>query len=281
MAKQKIRQAADTQDAPIVVSGRWLLRAFALVFSVAALCAYGTLCLLFYQGQWQLLLHPSHAITDKPASRGLRFDEIHFNVNEAGVPQLAGWWIPSSAPAVSPSTPTLLYLHDGSGSLSNTVGDLASLHALGLNVFAFDYRGFGKSASITPHEATMLTDSLAAWTYLTETRHLAGSSIVLYGDGTGAALAAKLALQHEPAALIINNPSNTAGEIYARDSRTRLLPIRLLATERFDPAAALVKIHAPKLFLGPSQRTGDLYRLSAGPKTLRQPLKDFLAASSK
>lgn len=275
MANKKIEPRPAVSGAPIVVSGRWLLRAFTIVFAVAALCAYGTLCLLFYQGQWQLLLHPSRTITATPASRGLPFEEIHFDVNEAGQPQLIGWWIPPA----NASPRTVLYLHDGSGSLSNTLDDLASLHALGLNVFAFDYRAFGKSAAVTPHETTMLADSLAAWTYLTDTRHLAGSSIVLYGEGTGASLAAGLAAQHEPAALVISNPSETATQIYAQDSRTRLLPVSLLATERFDPAVALGKINAPKLFLGSSPRTGDLYQLAANPKTLRQPLKDFLAAS--
>jgi uncharacterized protein len=263
--------------APIVVSGKWLLRAFALVFAIAALCAYATLCLLFYQGQWQLLLHPSRTITATPASRGLAFEEIRFNVNEAGQPQLTGWWIPSA----NPSSRTLLYLHGGSGSLSDTLDDLAGLHSSGLNIFAFDYRGFGSSAPVTPHEATMLADSLAAWSYIADMRHIAGSSILLYGNGSGAALAAEVALQHEPSALVLSDPSETAREIYAKDSRTRLLPISLLATEHFDPAAALTKIRAPKLFLGPSQRTEELYRLAANPKTLRQPLKDFLAASLK
>ena len=72
------RQQQAPENAPITVSGRWLAGAVLATVVVAALFAYATLCILFYQGQWQLVLHPAKAITATPASRGLNFDDIHF-----------------------------------------------------------------------------------------------------------------------------------------------------------------------------------------------------------
>lgn len=247
------------------MSGRWLAGALGVILVLALLCAYGTLGVLFYQGQWQMILHPVKTIHATPQAK---FDEIRFDVTQTGVPQLDGWWIPAEAGAHW-SGSTVLYLHGGDGSLSNCVNDLAALHALGVNVFAFDYRGYGQSVGPHPDEARMGADADAAWSYLTDTRHLDPGTIVLYGSGVGASLAAELAARHAPAGVILDAPSETARKITRADARARILPMWLLLNERFDPAAALKTLAVPKLFLdreSAQARTVTLYRLSASPK---------------
>jgi pimeloyl-ACP methyl ester carboxylesterase len=268
--KQPSRRSPQPSSAgaPIAVSGRWLIGALAVVLMVAGLCAYGTLCLLFYQGQWQMMLHPSRSITVTPASQGIKFDDVRFDYTETGVAKLDGWWIPAE-PASRWSASTVLYLHSGEGSLSDAVDDLIALHSLGINVFAFDYRGFGRSTGIRPGERRMAEDAGAAWRYLTDTRHLAAQSIVVYGSGVGASLATQLAVQQQPAGLVLDGPSETAGAIVHRDQRAKMLPLSWLLTERFDPADALQGSTLPKLFLdrnGAKPRTEQLYRAAALPK---------------
>ena len=90
---------------PIQISGRWLTYAFFGSLAAAALCAYLTLCLLFYQGQWQIVFHPSRTVTRTPADYGIDFDEIRFDTTEAGIPQLDGWWIPAEPEAAMPRIP--------------------------------------------------------------------------------------------------------------------------------------------------------------------------------
>jgi pimeloyl-ACP methyl ester carboxylesterase len=263
--EKAVKRSAAASAEPITVSGRWLAGALGAVLLLAALCAYGTLALLFYQGQWQIVLHPVNTITATPQ---VRFDEIHFDATETGVTQLDGWWIPAE-PGSRWARSTILYLHGGAGSLSDSVPDLAALHALGINVFAFDYRGYGKSAGPYPDEARMTADADAAWSYLTETRHLDSGAIVIYGTGVGASLAAELAARHTPGALIVDAPSEAASKIVGRDARARILPRWLLLTERFDPAETLETLTVPKLFLdrnGSKPRTEELYRLAASPK---------------
>ena len=250
------------------MSARWLLSAVLAVVVVAAVSAYGALCILFYQGQWQLVLHPSKTITATPASRGLKFDEIRFDYTETGAAQLTGWWIPTDA-GTRWSQSTLLYLHDGHGSLSDYVDDLATLHSLGINVFAFDYRGFGRSAGARPLEKRMTEDANAAWVYLTDTRHVDPKAIVIYGTGVGGSLAVELAARRGSAGVILDSPSEPAQEIIGKDARAKILPLRMLLTERFDPAETLKNLTAPKLFLdrdGRRARTEELYRLAAFPK---------------
>jgi pimeloyl-ACP methyl ester carboxylesterase len=216
------------------VDARWLLRALLAVVAVAFVCAYLALCLLFYQGQWQIVFHPSFTITTTPASFGLKYDEVRFDYTQTGTPQLAGWWIPADATAAHAGK-TILFLHDGHGSLSDTVQQLQTLHSLGINLFAFDYRGFGQSENIHPSEQRVYSDADAAWTYLTDIRHIDPKSIVLYGTGLGATIAAEAALRHpESQALILENPAPPALKLIEADSRTGLIPIKLLFRDRFE-----------------------------------------------
>ncbi|MGC2300322.1 MAG: alpha/beta hydrolase [Acidobacteriaceae bacterium] len=235
-------------DPPPDISPRWLLTAFALTLLAAALCGYTALCLLFYQGQWQLLFHPSRTITTTPAKVSLAFEEIHFDVTDAGQPQIDGWYIPAD-PQAQYVTATVLYLHDARGSLSDYVPALQLLHATGINIFAFDYRGFGRSAGAHPTEHRATDDATAAWTYLTDTRHLSPNRLIVYGDGAGATFAAHLAAQFAPAGAILEDPSPTARQILLSDARARILPLWLLQKERLDPTADLAHAHTPRLFL--------------------------------
>jgi len=84
------REAAGPQ----AVSARWLLTAYAVRLppsAAAALCAWGALCLLFWQGGWQLLYHPAAAVANTPANVGLAFEAVAFGVTEDGTPLLRGW----------------------------------------------------------------------------------------------------------------------------------------------------------------------------------------------
>ncbi len=266
-AASRATQIPGRSSPPPVISGRWLLWALGITLAAAALCGYATFCLLFYQGQWQLILHPSRTIAATPASHGLQFDDIRFDYTETGSPRLDGWWIPAETDARW-SAGTILYLHGGSGSLSDCVDDLATLHSLGINIFAFDYRGFGKSAGATPREQRMTEDADAAWTYLTETRHIPAKSIVVYGVGVAASLAADLAAKHPPAGLILDGPSESARKIIGADARSHIVP-GFLITEHFDPTEPLQTLAVPKLFLdriGMKPRTSDLYKVAALPK---------------
>src|SRR5580698_8150904 len=78
------------------VSLRWLLGAAAVALLAAILCAWLTLCLLYWQGSWQLLYHPKAALTRTPASTGLPFEQVHFADTETGTNQLTGWWLPNT-----------------------------------------------------------------------------------------------------------------------------------------------------------------------------------------
>jgi pimeloyl-ACP methyl ester carboxylesterase len=206
-------------------------------------------CLLVDQGGWQFVLHPAPTVDKTPA---IPYQPVRFDAAETGQPRLTGWWIAADNPAA----PTGLFLHDGSGSLSVTVPTLQLLHQANVNIFAIDYRGFGQSGGPHPTESRMAEDAAAALDYLVGTRHIAASGIIPYGQGLGAALAARLAVAHpELPAVIVENPDPDAYRRATHDSRAGLLPMSLLLQERFDIAAALDAVRQPKLLLADSPYT--------------------------
>lgn len=228
-------RSVQASSAPPTVSARWLLGAIAAAFIAALLCAWGTLCLLFWQGYWQLLYHPASAVTRTPASVNLPFDSVGFAANASGDPQLRGWWIPAAGQARY----SAIYLHGADGNLGDTVAALEHLHALGFNVFAFDYRGYGQSHFVHPSEARWRADADSAIRYLTETRHIPPSSLILVGKDLGANLALETAAAHpDLAGIVLENPLESPVTLIFGDARARLVPAHLLVSDRWDTNSA-------------------------------------------
>ena len=238
-------KAVASPSVPALISPRWLVTNIGLMILGAVICAWLTLCLLFWQGSWQLLYRPTSAVTRTPATAGLPFDVIQFADTPAGVPQLQGWWIPSGVP----SRFTALYFHGERGNLGDAVGDLAQFQAAGLDVFAFDYRGYGQSVFKHPSESRMHEDAEAAIIYLTDTRHIAASSIVLVGRGLGANLALEMAAAHPQfAGVVLESPlENPLGAIF-NDPRALIVPASALVRDRWDTSASASNLLIPSLW---------------------------------
>jgi pimeloyl-ACP methyl ester carboxylesterase len=255
-SKRPPAQPQPSSHSPEVVDPVWLIKAIGATLVAALLCGYLTLCLLFYQGQWQLILHPTRS-TPAPANiGGAAFTTIHFGVDETAAPQLTGWWIPAE-PGGRYAADTILYLPSGDGALADAAPRLAALHSLGINLFAFDYRGYGQSAPTRPNQRRMTEDATSAWKYLTVSRALSPSHIVLFGDGVGCALAAELAAAHPDApAVILQSPRPDLLQVVLADPRTRSLPIRNLFHDRFEITGPASSLKTPKLFLIPASPAG-------------------------
>ena len=226
----------------------WILKALGGIFALALLCGYITLCVVYSRTQWQLVLHPSRAVTTTPAAVGLPFTEVHFGMDDSGQPQLDGWWIPGDAP----TDPVVILLHNGDSTIGDTLPIAQSLHNARLNVLLFDYRGYGLSGGQHPTEATMEADAESAFSYLTAARGVPASSIIAYGSGVGGSLAVRLCAEHpQIAALILDHPD---GDLKARalaDSRSNLLPVRWLFAQDFPLAKPLQILSTPKLLISP------------------------------
>jgi len=258
-------KATEPETHEIVDPG-WLLKAGAIVFAFALLCALALFWALFYYTQWQYVLAPSRTVATNPSATGLSFSEVHFGVDATGQPQLDGWWIPADTPA----SPTVLLLHGGKGSMSDALPQARALHEANLSVLLFDYRGFGHSGSAHPAQTLMQEDAESALSYLRDTRHIDLSHILVYGNGLGASLAVNLcASHHEIPAVILESPLGDTEPQVLHDTRTRLVPVRLLFHEQFPLAAPLQTLATPKLLITTEESSGqEKLRQAANPKMI-------------
>jgi uncharacterized protein len=235
-----------------LVSHHWILGGIGLMVLASLGAVYFAIALLFWQGQWQLIFHPSRELKKNPASAGLPFEDVRFDATETGHTRLNGWWIPADS-SHSHKQVAILYLHDAHGSLPYALPDLLALHALGDDVFAFDPRGFGKSDWEKPSEHHWDQDADAALYYLAGVRHVGPSHLVVVGRGLGAAVGASLTIKHsEIKSLVMIDPQPPTIGLLKAPRWTRILPVRLLARDRFDPTRALESLSLDKLFLLPA-----------------------------
>jgi uncharacterized protein len=285
------KPSQPSQPAHATVSGRWLLSALAISIPGAAFCTWGVFCLLFWQGSWQLLYHPTSTVARNPSNIGLAYDAVSFASSDTGVPQVQGWWIPSPSAHY-----TALYLHDQAGNLGDTLNVLAELHASGLDILAFDYRGYGQSKFVRPSEITWRQDATSAFDYLTGTRHIDSHSIVIVGSGLGANLALAIAAAHPDAAgVVLQAPIDAPANAIFNDARATLVPARLLVRDRFDLNAPVAALRVPSLWLINQGSTAQaaldpIYEKVKAPKmralvsadeTTAQPLKSWLTNLKK
>ncbi len=185
------------------------------------------------------LFFPERTITQTPDAIELAFEDIHFQTSDGVI--LNGWWIKgqSQGPA-----PTLIFCHGNAGNIGGRLGKLAVFHRMGLNVFIFDYRGFGKSEG-TPTEEGMYLDALAAYDFVQTREKVDADSIIAYGVSLGGAAAVDLAVHRTVAALIIDSSFSSAADM----AKTILpfVPAFLLKT-KLDSLTKIKNIAAPKLF---------------------------------
>ena len=261
-----------------VVSGRWLVKAILAVLALAGVALYFTICLLFYQGQWQFTFFPPNtaqpSVATVAASSGLPITDVRFDTTEEGIERLDGWWIPSPSSATAPlSDFVILFCPNGHTDLPDNVEALEAFHSLGVNVFAFDYQGFGNSQAGHPSQQKAYANGIAALNYLTGLRHIPADHIVLYGTRLGAAVAAHVAQNSSNiAALILEDPQPSLTQEVKREQHIHLLPMWLVFQDRFDVSANLPLLKMPKLILStPAMSTyasgvSQVYKDASAPK---------------
>jgi pimeloyl-ACP methyl ester carboxylesterase len=146
-----------------------------------------------------LLYYPSRAFYATPADVGLRHAEIGFEAKDGT--RLHGWWIPAGR---QPATAHVLLCPGNAGNIGDRVLHAKLLTAAGLDVFLFDYRGYGKSEG-SPDEEGTYRDARAARDALLRQAGVDGGRVVYLGESIGGALALALAVEAPPLGLVLQS----------------------------------------------------------------------------
>lgn len=176
--------------------------------------------------------------------RALRVPWEELTLTTADGVALNAWFFP--APTNAPRRQLAVVVsHGNGGNLSHRLPLYRGLLDTGVNVLAYDYRGYGRSAG-HPSEAGTYLDAEAAYAWLVA-RGFAGSNIVAYGESLGGGVATELALRRPVAGLILHSTFTNIPDIGAE--LFPFLPVRWLATIHYDNVAKLPRIRVPVLIL--------------------------------
>jgi len=184
------------------------------------------------------LYFPTKEIECLPSVINLSYEDVYVDTDD-GI-KLHAWFIPAKD-----SKYTLLFCHGNGGNISHRIEKIDILNKLGLNVFIFDYRGYGKSTG-RPSEQGFYKDTETIYNYLVSKRRIDPEDIILYGESLGGAVAVDLATGKKVKALItestFTSTKDVARELYP------LFPAFILWS-KFDSFAKIKEINIPKLIM--------------------------------
>jgi fermentation-respiration switch protein FrsA (DUF1100 family) len=182
---------------------------------------------------------PGRDIELTPDAIGLEYEDITLGTSDGE--RLHGWFVPHPS-----ARATLLFAHGNAGNISHRLESIRLFHELGLAVLIFDYRGYGLSSGTTTEQGTY-RDVDAAWHYLVDEHGIGPESVVLFGRSLGAAVIADLAARTHPGAVILESAFTSVPDMAARIYPW--LPVRWLASYRYDNAEKIRKITSPVLLM--------------------------------
>lgn len=196
--------------------------------------------------------------------RGLPVEDVFLHTSDAV--KLHAWWI--AAPGAEF---TFVAFHGNAANLANRADIYQFLRSVPANVFAVEYRGYGKSEG-KPGEDGFYQDAQAAYDYLVTQRGIAPGKIVAIGHSLGTAVAADLASRRELGGLVLEAPF-PSGAAVARQVYPFLPGLGGVLKSKFATGQKLAQVRAPVLVVHctkdpvlPFALGEEVFRLAREPK---------------
>src|SRR6516225_7351752 len=118
--------------------------------------------------------------------------------------KLHAWWIPHDNAKF-----TFLAFHGNASNIANRTPIYDFLHSTPANVFALEYRGYGRSEG-KPGEVGVYRDAEAAYEHIVNTKGIDRKAIISFGQSLGTAIATHLAARRQVTGLVLIYSSRRA-----------------------------------------------------------------------
>ncbi|MBI5091624.1 MAG: alpha/beta hydrolase [Candidatus Hydrogenedentes bacterium] len=220
----------------MISKGRFLniLRRAAVVVAISLTL----FSVVFYYQQGVLIFQTERELTRDPSALGWAFEDVSLPVMGETT---HGWFMPlESARGV------VLFCHGNGGNVAMHLDGTRLFRALGYSTLTFDYGGYGRSTG-RPSETRMYADSLAMWTYVTETRRIPANHIIIWGQSFGGAAACDLGARVQPAAVVLESTFLSMADCVFGERWA--LPGDWLLRYHFRNVDKVGRIHAPLLVI--------------------------------
>ncbi len=144
------------------------------------------------------IFYPDSFLIGDPGDFGMPFEDVYFPTADGLT--LHGWFVPGEKGL------TWLWFPGNAGNISYRLENMKLLHErLALNIFIFDYRGYGRSQG-RPSEKGTYRDAQAALAYLHSRPDVDPETTLFFGRSLGSAIAVDLATKQKCLALILESP---------------------------------------------------------------------------
>ena len=215
-----------------------------------------------------MVFFPQAEVLYTPADAGLAYEDVRFDTTDGLT--LHGWFVPGPEGRGGDGQ-TWLWFHGNGGNLAHRVDEIALLHRrIGVDLFIFDYRGFGRSAG-APSEWGTYVDARTALQYLRGRPDVDPDRLVYFGHSLGASVAVELAVGTSPLGLVLVSPFSSVREMAELTPMFR--PFSWLVSGHYDSLARLPSIKLPVLVLHgdldmlvPIAQGKKVYHAANGPK---------------
>ena len=203
---------------------------------------YVLLCFFLFLMQSNLLYYPNlsgRELRASPVDIGLDYESVSL-VTSDNV-RIHGWFVEAKQ-----HRGTILFFHGNAGNISHRLESLQIFNRLGLSTLIIDYRGYGQSEGRVSEKGTYL-DAEAAWQYLTVVRGVDPQQIIFFGRSLGGAVAANLAIKHQPGGLILESVFTSVPEMASK--LYPFFPVRMLCRFSYNAKLAVQKVFSPVLII--------------------------------
>jgi uncharacterized protein len=175
-----------------------------------------------------LIFQPDPYVPDPPTGVTERWISTKDKV------RLHAWYAASRG-----ARPTLVWSHGNGGNIAGRSDVLLALAAHGLNVLAYDYRGYGKSAG-RAHEAGVYLDAQAV--YDSERRRgVPAGRIICFGESLGGAVSIHLASTRRCAGVAAVSTFTSMRDV----ARHHYGPLAFVVGSKFDSLARIRDLSVP------------------------------------
>jgi len=186
----------------------------------------------------RFIFFPERTLVGTPGNLGLPYEDSWFSSSD-GV-RLHGWFVPSG-----PGDRIVLFCHGNAGNISHRLDNIHKLYDLGVSVFIFDYRGYGRSEGKIS-EAGFYADAEAAYLEARARADRYGGKLFVFGRSLGGIAATHVASKYPCNGLILESTFTNLGDI-ARVHYPLPFLNRWLG-DRLNAVAKIAAVKAPILF---------------------------------
>ena len=210
------------------------------MFWLLLISIFFVILIIIYAGipwaEQKVLFFPSKKTRWKPKSH---YDDIYIDVQDPSNSKrkymknyIHGWHFNNF-----PNHKTVLFCHGNSGNISHRKYILDICRRFELNLFIFDYRGFGKSSG-NPAKKNLKIDGKRAYKYLTDRCGIKGKDIIVWGESLGGFPAVSIASNYPCRSLILlstfSGLDDTAINCFNGVGKSIVSGVASLASLRFD-----------------------------------------------